>query len=220
MAGINKMAGKKSASTVMASKVGRTSFMDVFESVDNYNKDGKVYQVTMLFPKSESMDWLQDKWDEVSKDCWPNGEKDGTFKRLRPLFSAGDPFDDKGAVIDGDWKYGNNVKEDKKSLYESYRGNWLVSFKVKDDGQPWNPVPQVVGEDKSPLAPTDFVSGNNAIVVFELSAFEANGRPIMGALKLRVIQRQPGGEPFSTGVSTSAAMDLLDGGTDNMMDLL
>jgi len=188
---------------------GRTSFMKVFKAEPNMNNTANVFSTKLLIPKSTNMTWITQAWKKLCQEEFGSATPSG----LRPLFSKGNPFDDKGAIMDGDWKY-NNVAEDKKEIYETYQDNWVVGLNA-----PEIKPPAVVDENKQDIInQADFQSGDYARCVIELSAYTSRKfRTPQISIRLVVIQKTRTGERFSGGMSTDAGKDMLDplgGGND------
>ena len=189
---------------------GRTSFMKVYAPEENLA--GKsVYSLKLLIPKSVNMNWIASKWKDACQ------EEFGTPSPpwLRPLFSAGNPFDDKGAIMDGDWKY-ENVDEDKKEMYEDYRGHWVMNF-----SSPADKKPKVVDADKNEiLDQSEFQSGDYARVVGEISTYVSRKlKTKQASVNFKVVQKTRDGARFGGGMSTDAALDMLPG-LDGMDDVI
>lgn len=200
------------ASTSLVTPEGRTSFMKVFTAEMGLNTQaGKEFSVRLIIPKMQNMAWIQEAWDKVV------AEEFGTVPaRLRPLFSAGDPFDDKGAILDGDWKYAN-VAADKQDMYEAYRGSWIIGFKAKEAYPP-----AVVDELKNEiLNQAQFQSGDYARCVIELSSYMGKKPAVpQVSIKLVAIQKMRDGERFSGGISTDSALSMFGDAPGTMDDLL
>jgi len=181
---------------------GRTSFMKIYEPEPNMKGD-LGYGLKLLIPKSVNMNWITEKWKQACREEFNNPSPSG----VRPLFSAGNPFDDKGAIMDGDWKY-NNVDEDKQEMYEDYRDHWVMNFWC-----PANMKPKVVDENKNEiLDQSDFQSGDYARVVGEISTYTHKKlRTKQVSVRFKVVQKTRDGERFGGGMSTDAALDMLPG---------
>ena len=180
---------------------GRTSFLKVFTPELNMKGDKKIFTTKILFPKSESMKWLSDAWQKACLEEFGSPNPTG----LRPLVSKGNPFDDKGAVMDGDWKY-EAVPDDKKELYESYRGHWVMGFSA-DEQYP----PVVCDPDKNEiLDQSEFQSGDYARIIMELSSYTSKKfRTPQVSVKFILIQKTRSGERYGGVVDKTAALSML-----------
>lgn len=190
---------------------GRTSFMKIFKPEMNFNETGKEYSLRLLIPKSENLSDLKDLWNGLAEEVFDRKD----IKRLRPLFSSGDPFEDKGAIVDGDWKY-ENVDDDKKGTYEAYKGCWVLTAKCQDKFPP-----AIVDAHKQEImSEADFASGDYAIIVIEISGYlnKKLKSPQM-SVRLKAVQKTREGERFSGGSSSGAALDMFDD-QDDMGGLL
>lgn len=196
------------ANISLVSPVGRTSFMKIYQPDFTFDKKSKEFSVTMLFPKDMSMAWIQDAWDKVAIEEFGSADKVN-----RPLFSAGNPFDDKGAIVDGDWKY-NNADEPKKPLYEAYRGHWAMRFKSAE-GKP----PVIIDENKIEIInPADFQAGDYARIAMDLSSYRSKVyRNNNISVNFLVIQKDRVGERFSGGMSKEAALSMFDEGEGSLI---
>ena len=190
------------ASTTVVTPIGRTSFMKVYEPQQSMNGEME-YSLRLLVPKDDKdMKRLKDAWERVCLEEFRTPDPPG----CRPFLSASDPYDDKGWIMDGDWKY-NNTPDEKKDMYAAYQGHWVVSAKAKADYPP-----KVVDENKEEILDrSTFQSGDYARCVLELSAFTNKKlrRPVV-SVKLLVVQKTGDGERFGGGVSPERAMAALD----------
>lgn len=189
------------ANVKLVTPEGRTSFMKIYKAEPNMNGTKNVFSTKLLFPKDMDMGWIKDAWTKACMEEFGTANPSG----CRPLFSAGNPYDDKGAIMDGDWKYGA-VPEDKKEMYESYRGMWVMGFTV-DENQP----PTVVDENKIEIInQADFQSGDYARIVCELSSYISKKfKTPQVSIRFNVVQKMRDGERFSGGMSTEASLDML-----------
>ena len=191
------MADKK-----LVTPTGRTSFMKVYEAETNMAGTAKVYSLKLLFPKEMDMSWIENAWKHVCREEFGSENPRG----LRPLFSAGNPYDDKGAIMDGDWKY-NNVDGDKKEMYEAYRGHWVMGFTVPES----NP-PAVVDENKNEILDQgSFQSGDYARVAIQLSSYMSKKfRNPQVSIRFGAVQKVRDGERFGGGISQDQAVNMFD----------
>lgn len=189
------------ANTAIVTPVGKTSFLKVFKAEPNMNGTANLFSLKLLLPKETNMDWIKTKWEEVCMDEFKTKTPGG----LRPLFSAGNPFDDKGAIMDGDWKYDNTPVE-KKDTYESYRGCWVFGLNA-----PEAKPPMVVGADKVEIMNQgDLQSGDYVRCVIELSSYTSKKyRTPQVSITLKVVQKDRTGERFGGGMASSTALDML-----------
>lgn len=189
------------ANVKIVTPTGRTSFMKVYNAEPNMSGNANVFSLKLLFPKDMDMGWIKNAWAKACTEEFGNAAPTG----LRPLFSVGNPYDDKGAIMDGDWKYGA-VAEDKKELYESYRGHWVMGFTV-GEAHP----PTVVDEHKEEILDrSQFQSGDYARVVCELSSYIAKKfRTPQVSIRFAVVQKMRDGERFSGGMSKDTALEML-----------
>lgn len=165
------------------------------------NGTKNVFSLKLLFPKDTDMGWIRNAWDKACLEEFGTKSPSG----LRPLFAVANPYDDKGAIMDGDWKY-NSVNDDKKELYESYRGMWVMGFTV-DENQP----PTVVDEQKNEiLNQSEFQAGDYARVVMELSSYMSKKfKTSQVSIRFNVVQKMRDGERYAGGMSTEASLDML-----------
>lgn len=189
--------------------VGRTSFLKVFKAEPNMNGTANVFSMKLLIPKDASMDWIQNVWDEVCLGEFDRKSPSG----LRPLYAKGNPYDDKGAIMDGDWKY-DSVDVDKRDAYAAYKGMWVIGLNA-----PESKPPMVVDEDKNEILNTnDLQSGDYVRCVVELSSYMSKKfKTPQVSLLLKVVQKDRAGERFGGGMSTDSALDLLSGDSSTSM---
>lgn len=181
--------------------VGRTSFLKVFKAEPNMSNTKNVFSLKLLLPKDSNMDWIQNAWDEVAL-----GEfKTKTPSGLRPLYSKGNPFDDKGAIMDGDWKY-NSVDMDKRPTYESYKGMWVIGFTAPEERPPI-----IVDAAKNEIFNQgELASGDFVKCVVELSSYTSKKfKTAQISFTLKTAQKIRDGERFGGGMSSDAALDML-----------
>ena len=190
----------------LVTPVGRLSFAKIYKAEPNMAGTANVFSLKLLFPKSMNMDWIKNAWEKAAMEEFGTTSPNG----LRPLFSAGNPFDDKGAIMDGDWKY-NSMSEDKKDTYESYRDHWVMGF-TAEESQP----PTIVDENKVEILDQSLLqSGDYARVVMEVSAYTSKKfRSPNISIRFNVIQKDRAGERFSGGMSKDTAMDMLGDAPD------
>ena len=191
------MANKK-----IVTPTGRTSFMKVYVAESNMAGTAKVFSTKLLFPKDMDMSWIQNAWNKVCQDEFGTTTPPG----LRPLFSAGNPFDDKGAIMDGDWKY-DNVDPDKQDMYEAYRGHWVMGFTA-----PETTPPAVVDENKAEiLDQSTFQSGDYARIACELSSYVSKKfKTPQVSIKFAAIQKVRDGERYAGGMGKEQAVQMFD----------
>lgn len=194
------------ANKALVTPVGRTSFLKVFKAEPNMNNTANIFSLKLLIPKDADMNWITAPWTQVCLDEFGVASP----ANLRPLFSKGNPFDDKGAIMDGDWKY-DNTPVDKKDAYEAYRGMWVIGLNA-----PENKPPAVVDENKVEIVnQADLQSGDYVRCVIELSSYTSKKfRTPQVSITLKAVQKDRAGERFGGGMSTDTAVDMLTGGDD------
>ena len=167
----------------------------------NMNETKNIFSLKLLFPKDMNMDWIKNAWAKAAQEEFNNPAP----YNLRPLFSAGNPYDDKGAIMDGDWKYGV-IPEEKKDQNESYRGMWVMGFTADELHRP-----MIVDENKNEvLDPSTFQSGDYARVVAELSSYTSKQfKTPQVSIRFSVVQKIREGEHFSGGMSKETALNML-----------
>ncbi len=176
----------------------RCSFMNVFKAVPNMSNTANEYNVTALIPKDADLSGLKQAWDDVAKEEWGK-----IPPRLRPLYSR--HKDDKGMLGDGDRKYAEADAE-KQESYDAYRGCYTANLKSAE-----TKPPKVVDANKDEIINVaDFKSGDYARAVLELSSYDHKQWGPQVSVKLLVIQKLADGPAFGGGVSTAAALDMLD----------
>lgn len=190
------------ANKSLVTPVGRVSFLKIYKAELNMAGTASVFSCKLAFPKTMDMSWIQNAWDGVAMEEFKTKSPGG----LRPLFSAGNPFDDKGAIMDGDWKY-DSVAPDKKDLYEPYRGMWIMGF-TAPEGTP----PAVVDENKNEiLDQSQLQSGDFARCAIELSSYISKKFKTANiSIKFGAIQKDRTGEHFAGGMSAEKAISLFD----------
>ena len=193
------------ANKTLVTPVGQTSFMKVYKAEPNMAGTKNVFSCKLLFPKTMDMSWIKNAWDAVCMEEFGTLTPPG----IRPLFSAGNPFDDKGAIMDGDWKY-NSVAEGKKETYEAYRGMWVMGF-TSDEGAP----PAIVDEHKNEIInQAEFQSGDYARAAIELSSYTSKKfKSANVSVKFGALQKDRTGERFSGGMSTDRALEMFEDGS-------
>lgn len=177
---------------------GRFHWLHVFEATDNFKGTAKEKSLTLLIPKSANVSDLEKARDAAAKEEF-NGKIPGP---LRKIIGGQKPV-----LKDGD-EYYETRDDDKKDMYEMYRGHWVLNVTC-----PEAQALRVLGPDGGDIYdPADLYNGCYGRVVINLSAYTAKTRPDfpggpMLSVKLLGLRKTRDGELFETEGSGTTLTD-------------
>jgi hypothetical protein len=192
---------------------GRLRWVNVFEAKMNYAGTALEKSVTLLIPKKSSLAPLEKAWMEAARAEF-GGKVPGS---LRKIAGGAKPI-----VRDGD-EYYDTKDDDKKPMYEEYRGCWFITPSCKET-QPLRILDQR-GVDI--MDPADLYDGAYGQAVIELSTYTAKSRPgfpggPMCSVTLFGLKKTRDGEPIEGASSatplTDAELDALFGTVSSSTD--